>query len=81
MGTEDQKKRRLHVKQAIAAFSEYVRTYSDQEFYEEYPDVTIVKDMVYGLGMALWGKEEHRGPSGYERTVDKINEILNGRPV
>lgn len=63
------------VKAAISDFIEYVDTYPEQSGYTSYSDKTIVRDMVYGLGLALWG-EDAKGPSGYERTVSRVKELL-----
>jgi hypothetical protein len=76
MNAKETKKRREHVRKAIAHFDLYVSEYDEQTNYEDYSDVTIVKDMVYGLGLALWGEAEHQGASGYERTVARVIDIL-----
>jgi hypothetical protein len=77
MNAKETKKRRQHVREAIAHFEFYVSEYDEQAHYEDYSDVTIVRDMIYGLGIALWGEAEHKGPRGYERTVARIRDILD----
>lgn len=73
MNAKETKKRREHVRKAIAHFEHYVSEYDEQRHYEDYSDVTIVRDMVYGLGLALWG---HEGPDGNGLTVAKVRDIL-----
>ena len=68
--------RRQQVEDAIQYLQNYMNTYTDQVYYRDYSDETIVKDVLYGLGIALWGQAEHRGPSGFDRTVARIQEIL-----
>jgi len=51
--TESQKR----VKLIIEKLQKYINTYSDQYGYLEYSDDTIIKDMLYGLGIALNEKE------------------------
>jgi len=74
MNARETKKRREHVRKAIAHLAYYTSEYNEQSGYEDYQDVTIVKDMVYGIGLALWG---HEGASGYDLTAAKIKDILD----
>lgn len=73
-------RRRQQVRHAIAYLQNYWETYSEQMHYSDYSDDTIIDDALYGLGVALWGEDEHRGPSGYERTIAKLREHLDRKP-
>ena len=41
------------IKQAVAVLQEYMNTYQDQPEYERYMTVTLVNDVIYGLGLAI----------------------------
>jgi len=51
--TEQQKK----VKKAIEYLQNYMQTYDKQGGYLDYTDETIINDVLYGLGVAIGGKE------------------------
>ena len=69
-------RRRQHVEHAVRYLQHYMSTYTEQMYYRDYSDETIINDVLYGLGVALWGEDEHRGPSGFDRTVAKLREHL-----
>ncbi len=50
----------------LAYFKEYVRTYGEKENTDMYSNETIVKDMLYGIGLSL-DKNEYKERSGFVR--------------
>lgn len=60
---------------AIAYLKEYINSYDKQRGYEKYAEVTVINDLIYGLGVALWG-DDHRWHAGFQKTLVKIREVL-----
>ena len=48
----------------LAYFKEYVRTYGEKENTDMYSNETIVKDMIYGIGLSL-DKQEYKERTGF----------------
>lgn len=48
--------RKKRVREAVSYLQNYIGTYHNQEFYEDYSDETIINDVLYGLGVALYGE-------------------------
>jgi hypothetical protein len=63
------------MEKAIAEFQKYVATYTDQPGYRDYADITVIRDMVYGLGIAF-DKERFYGPDGFERIKKIFVDVL-----
>ena len=55
------KQRRM--KKAVEYLQEYMRTYDQQEGYQDYRIETYIDDVVYGLGISISGR--YRGASGF----------------
>lgn len=49
--------RQKHVKRAIEYLTRYMNTYDKQTGYLDYTDETIINDVLYGLGVAIGGRE------------------------
>lgn len=73
---EDPRHKRM--REMVAKFQDYVRTYSDQAFYETYRDETFLHDMLYGIGLSLQigTPTDYTGAGGYERFKQKLREVL-----
>lgn len=69
-GAKPANKDQKRVEESIKAFQHYIATYSSQPGYRYYSDITIIRDVVYGLGIAF-DKERFGGPDGFER-IKKI---------
>jgi len=68
-------RRQKHVKHAIDYLVRFMATYSKQMGYLDYSDDTIIKDVIYGLGVALGGKQ-HMYASGFEKFRGRLSQIL-----
>ena len=68
-------KKQKRVKDAIAYLKNYFDTYANQCGYLDYTDETVIDDTLYGLGVALYGKECEYRP-GYDRFKEKLREHL-----
>jgi len=58
-------------KEVIEYLQNYINSYPEQSCYLDYIDQTIIDDMLYGLGVALYG-DECKFANGY----DKFKQIL-----
>jgi hypothetical protein len=70
--------RHARMREMVAKFQEYVRTYSDQTHYETYFDQTFLDDMLYGIGlsMQIGTPTDYTGAGGYERFKQALREHL-----
>jgi hypothetical protein len=68
------KKKRIRA--IVAAFQEYVRTYSDQAHYDQYSDKTVIDDMLYGLGIAL-DPERYKCADGFAKFQEFLRHYLS----
>lgn len=70
--------KRRQMRERVAAFQEYVRTYSDQSSYEDYSVKTFLDDMLYGIGlsMQIGTPTDYTGAGGYERFKQALREHL-----
>ncbi len=59
------------VEKMIEYLRRYVESYSNQKFYLDYQDETIINDMIYGLGVALDAKKY-----SYRDGFDKFQKYL-----
>lgn len=67
--------RQKHVKQAIEYMTKYMVTYDKQHGYLDYTDTTIIDDVLYGLGVAIGGRE-YQMANGYARFRKRLAEHL-----
>jgi hypothetical protein len=74
----EQVKRRKRMREMVAKFQDYVRTYSGQSHYEDYSDKTFVDDMLYGIGLSMQvgTPTDYTGAGGYERFKQALREHL-----
>lgn len=70
--------RHVRMREMVAKYQEYIRTYSDQTSYETYSDKTFLDDMLYGIGLSMQvgTPTDYTGASGYERFKQKLREHL-----
>lgn len=59
----------------VASLQMYIGTYTDQPGYLDYPDITIINDVIYGLGLAL-NRQEYTGPDGFTKFKRLLKELL-----
>jgi hypothetical protein len=76
MNNRNVEKRRKQVRERVKYLQDYVSTYSDQAFYEDYSDKTYVDDMLFGIGLSMSGPADYTGPVGYERFKQYLREHL-----
>lgn len=67
--------RHKHVKQAIEYLTKYMATYDKQAGYLDYADTTIIDDVLYGLGVAIGGRE-YQMANGYAKFRKRLAEHL-----
>lgn len=74
----EQVKRRERMREMVAKFQDYTRTYSGQSHYEDYSDKTFLDDMLYGIGLSMQvgTPTDYTGAGGYERFKQKLLEHL-----
>lgn len=68
--------RHSRMNKIVRAFQEYVKNYDQQASYLDYEDRTFIKDMVYGIGIAI-DPEGFRGASGCEQFNHEIRRHLD----
>lgn len=76
------KQQRDHIEEVISYLQQYIDTYSEQEHYTSYSERIVIDDMLYGLGVALYG-EKAKFANGYrwfKREV-LLPHILNSTEV
>jgi hypothetical protein len=71
MATRKQKK----MKSAVAYLQDYMNTYTNQTGYQDYSEETLINDVLYGLGVAIGGKENMYG-NGYVKFKDRLRDII-----
>jgi len=59
----------------LEAFKEYVNTYQEKDSCGSQD--TFIKDMIYGIGLAVDNKEYLHG-EGYRKFIKYLKELLNG---
>jgi hypothetical protein len=62
------------VRDAIEYLRTYLDTYPSQSGYENYRDETIIDDLLYGIGVALWN---NKFANGFRETQARLREHLN----
>lgn len=70
---------RRRIRKAVDYLQTYMETYTAQSHYEDYSESIVIDDVLYGLGVALWG-DEHTYASGFDRTIAKLREHLERKP-
>lgn len=60
---------------AVEYMQHYINTYSNQPDYQRYTDRAFIDDMLYGIGVALYG-DEAKNSDGYHFFRDKLREHL-----
>lgn len=63
------------MERAVKYLQDYMATYDKQEGWRSQSDATLIDDVLYGLGVALYGQECEYAP-GYEKFQDKLREFL-----
>jgi hypothetical protein len=61
------------MREIVARFQSYVRTYDGQAAYSTYSDRTYIEDMLYGIGLSI-DPELYRGASGFDRFKALLQE-------
>lgn len=64
-------KRQKRMREVVARFQSYVRTYDQQSEYANYADRTYIEDMLYGIGLSI-DPEGYRGASGFDLFKTKL---------
>ena len=71
--------RQKHVKQAIEYLARYMKTYDKQTGYLDYTDETIIDDVLYGLGVAIGGRE-YQMADGFAKFKERLaKHIANAK--
>ena len=68
--------RHTRMAKIVAAFQKYVATYDQQSQYLDYEDRTFIKDMIYGVGIAI-DPERFRGAGGFAQFNHEIRRHLD----
>ncbi len=70
--------RRKQMRAAVAKFQEYVATYSDQAYFDDYTNKTYLEDMLYGICLSMQElfPADFKGPGGFERFKQHLREHL-----
>lgn len=66
---------RQRVRRIVKSLQHYMNTYDQQAEYEHYSDVTIINDVLYGLGIAL-EPEKYYAASGFAWFKERLKELL-----
>lgn len=75
MTAKSQQARQNRMRKIVAAYQQYVATYSKQASYLDYMDKTLISDMLYGIGLAI-DKDKFYGASGFDRFKDELRKYL-----
>ncbi|QGT54455.1 hypothetical protein b3_0212 [Synechococcus phage B3] len=59
------------MKLMVEYMQHYMTTYTQQYNYQEYTDETFIRDVLYGLGVAI-NPQDHRGPDGFARWKETL---------
>jgi hypothetical protein len=76
MTKKAREKARKRMRAMVAYLKVYIGTYDKQIGYEDYRDETLIDDVLYGLGVALDGKE-HQFANGFDRFRAKLRKHLD----
>ena len=63
------------MQKAIRFLANYMSTYEAQHGWLDYPDETLIDDVLYGLGVALSAKD-HKYASGFDVWKEKLRRHL-----
>lgn len=63
------------MKLMVKYLQRYMDTYDEQCGYENYSDLTLILDILYGLGVVL-DPEEHQFASGFDKWKEKLLKFL-----
>lgn len=63
------------MQRALAYMCNYMDTYHKQEGWQDYSDETFIKDVLYGLGVALHGQSCKFAP-GFDRFKAELRKLL-----
>jgi hypothetical protein len=63
------------MRDVVARIQTYVRTYPDQDHYQNYSDTTFIDDMLYGIGLSLDPKRYYAA-SGFDRFKAVLRERI-----
>lgn len=69
-------KKQKRMKEAVKYLKEYMESYDKQRHYLDFEDVTLIDDVLYGLGVALGG-EKYKFASGYAKFQKVLREHLS----
>lgn len=58
------------IEKAIGFMEQYINTYRNQPYYKKYTEATFIKDMLYGIGVAL--SEEYEFAQGFGQFKCKL---------
>ena len=64
------------IKEAVKSLKEYINSYDGQQFYESYAEETLIKDILYGLGIAL-DPEKYKYSDGFDRFKEVLRKHLD----
>lgn len=70
---EDYKKQRM--KLMVSYLQNYMRTYDQQPYYENYTDTTLINDVLYGLGLAL-NPAQHQFADGFDDWKNTLAQFI-----
>ena len=66
----------MNMKKALAYMRKYLRTYSNQLFWEKYSEDTWLRDILYGLGVSI-DKERYAWRDGLDLfLIEKIKPMI-----
>jgi len=69
------KKRQRNVKKACEFLRDSMAGFARDDRYTENADGDILDNMLYSVGVALWGKT-HMWAKGYEKTLDEVERHI-----
>lgn len=62
----ESKKKLYRMREIVSRLQKYIATYSDQPDYDQYSDTTLIRDMLYGIGVSI-DPNEYRCADGFEK--------------
>ncbi len=68
------KKSRMKIRNATKSMQAYVGTYHKQLMYEEYSEETFIKDMIYGIAIAL-DEKKYQYANVYDKFIARIIDM------
>ena len=60
------------IEKAVESMEQYINTYRQQPYYKTYTEATFIKDMLYGVGVAVG--DEYRFAQGFDTFKEKLKE-------